>query len=154
MCKGHSPSRHTNLLSARNGLKDSDSSGGGLEYTHSRPTSHRRRWKGNPLPERTTGPSCHQNKQNKLRGLSPLTNCTDRATRLSAKLVPTFVDREGCRVVRVTTAWLQRNLGFLDRSRYYFFQVAPQLYSRGWVDPVPDPLLSERVHSTENGLHK
>jgi hypothetical protein len=33
-----------------------------------------------------------------------------------------------------------RILGFLDRSRYYFFQVAPQLYSRGWVDPVPDPL--------------
>jgi hypothetical protein len=30
---------------------------------------------------------------------------------------------------------------FLDRSRYFFFQVAPQLYSRGWVDPVPDPLL-------------
>jgi hypothetical protein len=22
-----------------------------------------------------------------------------------------------------------------------FYQVAPQLYSRGWVDPVPDPLL-------------
>jgi hypothetical protein len=29
-----------------------------------------------------------------------------------------------------------RNLGFLDRRRYFFFQVAPQLYSRGWVDPV------------------
>jgi hypothetical protein len=25
----------------------------------------------------------------------------------------------------------QTILGFLDRSRYYFFQVAPQLYSRG-----------------------
>jgi hypothetical protein len=24
--------------------------------------------------------------------------------------------------------------GFLDRSLYYFFQVAPQLYSGGWVD--------------------
>jgi hypothetical protein len=23
------------------------------------------------------------------------------------------------------------NLGFLDRSRYFFIQVAPQLYSRG-----------------------
>jgi hypothetical protein len=33
-----------------------------------------------------------------------------------------------------------RNLGFVDRSRYFFFQVAPQLYSRDWVDPVPDPL--------------
>jgi hypothetical protein len=33
------------------------------------------------------------------------------------------------------------NLGFLDRSRYFFIQVAPQLSSRSWVDPVPDPLL-------------
>jgi hypothetical protein len=36
---------------------------------------------------------------------------------------------------------LGRILGFLERCRYFFFQVAPQLYSRGWVDPVPDPLL-------------
>jgi hypothetical protein len=26
-------------------------------------------------------------------------------------------------------------LGFIDRSHYFFFQVAPQLYSWGWVDP-------------------
>jgi hypothetical protein len=30
--------------------------------------------------------------------------------------------------------------GFLDRSRYFFFQVVPQLYSRGWVDHVPGSL--------------
>jgi hypothetical protein len=30
---------------------------------------------------------------------------------------------------------------FLDRSRYCFFPVAPQLYSRCSVDLVPDPLL-------------
>jgi hypothetical protein len=30
-------------------------------------------------------------------------------------------------------------LCFLDRSRYLVIQVAPQLTSRGWVDPVPDP---------------
>jgi hypothetical protein len=30
---------------------------------------------------------------------------------------------------------------FLDRSRYFSIQVAPQLYSRGWVDPVPDQQL-------------
>jgi hypothetical protein len=45
--------------------------------------------------------------------------------RCSAKLVPTFADR-----------WVLRSqcggsLGFLDCSRYFFFQVAPQLYSRG-----------------------
>jgi hypothetical protein len=58
--------------------------------------------------------------------------------RLSAKLVPTFADRE-CHVVSVTDPY-GRIFGFLDRNRF-FFQVAPQLYSRGRVDPVPDPLL-------------
>jgi hypothetical protein len=47
---------------------------------------------------------------------------------LSAKLVPTFAHR-GCHVVSVTDPY-GRILEFLDRSRYYFFQVAPQLYSR------------------------
>jgi hypothetical protein len=37
--------------------------------------------------------------------------------RLSAKLVPTFVDR-GCHVVSVTDPY-KRVLGFLDRSRYF-----------------------------------
>jgi hypothetical protein len=31
--------------------------------------------------------------------------------------------------------------GFQDRSSWFFFQAAPQLCSRGWLDPVPDPLL-------------
>jgi hypothetical protein len=46
-----------------------------------------------------------------------------------SKLVPTFADRR-CRVVNATGPH-GRILGFLDRSRYYFFQVAPQLHSRG-----------------------
>jgi hypothetical protein len=58
--------------------------------------------------------------------------------RLSAKWLPTFADR-GCHVVSVTDPYC-RILGFLDRSRYFLYQVAPQLYLRGWVDPVPDPL--------------
>jgi hypothetical protein len=58
--------------------------------------------------------------------------------RMSAKLVTTFADG-GCRVVNATDPH-GRILGFLDRSRYYIFQVAPQLYSRGWVEPIPDPL--------------
>jgi hypothetical protein len=33
------------------------------------------------------------------------------------------------------------NISFLDQSRYFFIQIAPQLSSRGWVDPVPDLLL-------------
>jgi hypothetical protein len=42
-------------------------------------------------------------------------------------VVPTFADR-GCCVVSITDPH-GRILGFLDRSRYYFFKVAPQLYS-------------------------
>jgi hypothetical protein len=49
--------------------------------------------------------------------------------RLSANLVPTFADR-GCHVVSATNPY-GRILGFLDRSRSFFLQVAPQLYSRG-----------------------
>jgi hypothetical protein len=44
-------------------------------------------------------------------------------------LVPTFTD--GKRRVVSSTDPYGRNLGFLDQSRYLFFQVAPQLYSRG-----------------------
>jgi hypothetical protein len=49
--------------------------------------------------------------------------------RLSAKLLPTFTDR-GCHVVNVTDPY-GSILCFLDRSRYFSFQVAPRLYSRG-----------------------
>jgi hypothetical protein len=56
------------------------------------------------------------------------------AVRLSAKVVTTFEVR-GCHVVNVTDPY-GRILGFLDRSHYFFFQVANQLYSRGWVDPL------------------
>jgi hypothetical protein len=58
---------------------------------------------------------------------------------LWTKLVLTLADR-GCDFVSMTDPYC-RNLGFLDRSCYFFFQVAPQLYSRVWVDPAPDPVL-------------
>jgi hypothetical protein len=45
---------------------------------------------------------------------------------LSVKIVPIFSDR-GCHMGSVTDPY-SRNLGFLDRSRYFFFQVAPKLY--------------------------
>jgi hypothetical protein len=50
----------------------------------------------------------------------------------------------GCRVVRAADPYVS-NLGLLDRSNYFFFQVAPQFYSRGWVDPVSDPLLLRKL---------
>jgi hypothetical protein len=62
--------------------------------------------------------------------------------------MPTFADRE-CRVVSATDTH-GRIIGFLKRNCYYFFQVAPQLYSRGWVDPVPDPLLLRKSGSAGN----
>jgi hypothetical protein len=58
---------------------------------------------------------------------SELYRPSDRS--LSAKLVATFADRR-CHVVSVTDPY-GRILDFLDQSCYFFFQVAPQLYSRG-----------------------
>jgi hypothetical protein len=68
--------------------------------------------------------------------------------RLSAKSVPTFADR-GCHVVSMTDPY-GRLFGSLDRSRYFFFQNVPDLYSRGWVDPLPDPLLLRKSSSAGN----
>jgi hypothetical protein len=82
-----------------------------------------------------------------LESASELYQPSDR--RFSVKLVPTFTDR-GCDVVSVMDTY-GRILAFLDRSRYFFFQVAPQLYSRGWVDPVSDPLLLRKSGSAGNG---
>jgi hypothetical protein len=47
-----------------------------------------------------------------------------RDSLLSEKLAPTFADR-GCHVVSVKDPF-GRILGFLDRSHYFFFQVALQ----------------------------
>jgi hypothetical protein len=70
--------------------------------------------------------------------------------RLLAKLVSTFTDRQY--FVVSTTDLHGRILGFLDRSRYLLLQVPPQLYSRGWVDPVPDPLLLRLYYSAGNRI--
>jgi hypothetical protein len=43
-----------------------------------------------------------------------------------------------------------RKLAFLCRSNYYFFHKAPRLYSRVWVDSIPDPLLLRKSGSTRN----
>jgi hypothetical protein len=68
--------------------------------------------------------------------------------RLSVKLMWIFSDR-GSRVVSATEP-RGRILGFIDRRRYCFLQVAPQLHSRGWVDPVTDPLLLRKSRSAGN----
>jgi hypothetical protein len=43
------------------------------------------------------------------------------------------------------------NLGFLDRSRYFSIQVAPQLSSRGRVDPVPENLAGPGIEPGTSG---
>jgi hypothetical protein len=67
---------------------------------------------------------------------------------LSAKLEPNSAERN-CHMLSVTDL-CGRNLEFLDRGRCFLFQVAPQLYSRGWVDPVRDPLHHRKSHSAVN----
>jgi hypothetical protein len=67
---------------------------------------------------------------------------------LSAKLMPNlWIDGAAWSAWRIPYG---RILGFLDRSRYFSFQAAPQLYSRGWVDTVTDPLLLRKSGSAGN----
>jgi hypothetical protein len=65
----------------------------------------------------------------KIHGLSRQANYTDRATACQRRQCQFCADRR-CHMVSVTNPY-GRILGFLDRSRYYCFQVAPQLHSRG-----------------------
>jgi hypothetical protein len=65
-----------------------------------------------------------------LRGLSLRANYTDPATAARRRRKLQLLRVEGCYVVSVTDPNV-RNLVFLDRSRYLFFQAAPQLFSLG-----------------------
>jgi hypothetical protein len=69
--------------------------------------------------------------------------------RLSGKLVPTFAGRR-CHVVSVMNPY-GHTLGFLEWSRYLLFKVAPQLYSRSWVNSFPDPVLLRKSESAGSG---
>jgi hypothetical protein len=70
------------------------------------------------------------NKTNKLHGLSSRANYTDRATAACR--------RSDCHEGDGTLRPYSR---FSMQEPLLFYQVAPQMYSRDWVDPVPDPLL-------------
>jgi hypothetical protein len=74
------------------------------------------------------------------RHLSPRANYTDQATAAYQRSLVLTLAYRGCHVISLTNSY-GRILGFLHRSRYFFFQVVHQFYSRGWMDPVPDPLL-------------
>jgi hypothetical protein len=64
-------------------------------------------------------------------------------------LMPTFADRGVSRGQRGGILAVV-NLSFVDRSRYFLFQVAPHLSSRGWVGPVQNPLLLRKSGSAGN----
>jgi hypothetical protein len=70
------------------------------------------------------------NKQTKkLRGFSPRANYTDRVTAACRRIYSQLLPIDGYRVLSVADPY-GRKLDFLDRRRYFFFQVVPQLYSR------------------------
>jgi hypothetical protein len=66
---------------------------------------------------------------------------------LSAKWLPTCANRR-CHVVSVTDSY-GRISRFSRQEPLLFYQVAPQLYWRVCVDPVPDPLPGLRICSQE-----
>jgi hypothetical protein len=81
---------------------------------------------------------------------SPQANYTDWAPATGRQiLLPTIVDRGVSRGQRDGTPSAV-NLCFLDWSRYFFFQVALYLSPRGWVDPVPEPLLVRKCGGVWN----
>jgi hypothetical protein len=79
-----------------------------------------------------------QYKKTKLHGLSPRANYTDQATAACRRSDYQLVRIEGATwsVWRIPPAVFS----FSRQEPRLFYQVACQ-YSRGWVDPVPDPLL-------------
>jgi hypothetical protein len=73
---------------------------------------------------------------------------------------PPFVGQVSDNVCGTTwSAWripYGRNFGFLDRSRYFFFKEAPQLYSRGWII-LPDTEFTFRFeynNTTPRGAYR
>jgi hypothetical protein len=90
-------------------------------------------------PRRQNSSGVLLKKKRKLHGLSPRANYTDRATAACRRSV--------CQLLRIKGAtWSAWRIptavfSFSRQEPLLFYQVAPQLYSRGWVDPVPDPLL-------------
>jgi hypothetical protein len=62
---------------------------------------------------------------------------------LSAKLLPTFVDRR-CHVVSVTDPY-GRNLGFRDRSRYFFLSSSSSIVLMWLSGPHSRPTTSQKI---------
>jgi hypothetical protein len=90
------------------------------------------------------------NKQtNKLCGFNPWVTIPTKQPPLASKVSVNFCGQRGCCVVSSAEPY-GRNLGCSDWSSYFILQVAPQLYSCGWVDLVPGPLLLRTSGSAGN----
>jgi hypothetical protein len=77
--------------------------------------------------------------------LSPQANYTHWATATCRRnLVPNFVDKGASRGQRGGSPTVV-NLSFLDRSRYFFFQVAPHLSSQGLSGPRSRPTATHKI---------
>jgi hypothetical protein len=76
---------------------------------------------------------------------SPKTKYTDWATaNCRRNLVPAFVDR-GVSRAHHGGSLTAVNLSILDRSRYFFFQVAPHLSSQGLSGPRSRPTVMQKI---------
>jgi hypothetical protein len=92
-------------------------------------------------------PCRKQNKQPNSVAFNPQANYTEPP--LVGEISCQILQIEGCRVVStVDPPWSL--ISFSRPEPLLFFQVAPHLCSRGWVDPVPDPLLCRKSGSTGN----
>jgi hypothetical protein len=99
--------------------------------------------------------------QHTITDRSCITRCVTGANSLSESASTPYQPsdhtcrRSSCELLWIEGATCERDpfgriLGFLDQSRYFLFQVVPRLYSRGCVDPVPDPLLLRKHGSAGN----
>jgi transposase InsO family protein len=86
-----------------------------------------------------------QSKQTNSLAIILQANYTDWATAKCRKsLVPTFADRGVSRGQRGGLPTVL-NLSFLDRSRYFFFQIAPHLSSQGLSGPLSRPTTTQNI---------
>jgi hypothetical protein len=84
---------------------------------------------------------------------SPQANYTDWATATCWRnLVPTLADRGVSRGQRGGSRTVV-NTSFLDRSRYFSFKYLLIYPHKGWVDPVPGPLLLRKSGSAGKSDH-
>jgi hypothetical protein len=85
----------------------------------------------------------------KLRGLSRRANYTDRATAACRRSQCQLLGIEGCCVVS-TADPLQPYSRYSRPEELFFLSSSSSIVSRGWADPVPDPLLLRKRGSVGN----